>query len=311
MNDQPLQQPPVAPQGSSPRTSVKTAQVFGALSIAFFFVPPIAIGFGITALVMAAKSRKAYKQEGEATNGPTIATVLGAIGTAIATLILIAVTSVIVTFFTQSGSFTGTSMSSDEYSRLVAKVEAQKKTYQVDETIAFGPLDITNTTVTRGYVPTQAEQEILDIPEREIKRNYEVAEPNFEAYGGSKDAERQYVQVRMSVERNDARAAELSGLAYSTGDWSDGLVGLKLNDSLSKLMFINGTRHTSTTSIDYSTAEAIQAGEKTEFAFIYSIPSDSTRGEMSYTIGLFTKVSGFVGTEGMPSELFEYKITLW
>ena len=300
MPDTPGVQPPVQKTGSA-------GLELGILSIVLFFVPVVGLLLGIISVSLATKARRLSRASGEQNPKAKSALITGAIGTALSGLFTIGTILAMLLIVTFLSPLTGSSTpEKGGYSEKVQIITNQKKSFTTDETVAFGPLDISVQSVNKSYAPTESEVDYLNTREKQAGQ-----QGTAKYYGWDiPDGDAQYVQVNASVAYNEARGEQLGGVAYSVYSWYDEIVRAELADNTSVLAYVGGEIG-STSKLDDTLTDQLIAGEPIEVTYIFRIPTDEQSVNLTYNMSIFTSVSSFVGTEGMPRKSFEYKLSLW
>lgn len=206
---------------------------------------------------------------------PLIISVIVAVGA----IVLVAGIVFAVTIF-----FRGSSDKSANYSAAVQMVESANRTFIAGEVARVGPYDIT-TTAQKDYMPSQTEL-------NRVRRS----DPLTEETG-------HYVLVTLNLKYDKARAA-YDDLSTSSKDWTRQFASMVLNTKRPLIL---------TPDIEaYKTAQQLTADSKSvqgaTLTLLYFLPRAETALTLNYDITIFTKVSPFVGTEGMPSKEYEYTI---
>lgn len=198
--------------------------------------------------------------------------------------------------------FRGSSDKSADYSAAVRMIESANKTFAAGEVAKVGPYDIT-ATAQKDYTPSQTE---ADAAQKELNRAQRSNSINNrpDAYGYSLTEETgQYILVTLNLKYDAARAG-YDDLSTSSKDWVRQFADMTLTGHRPLVL---------TPDIEaYKTAQQLTADSKsTEGAtltLLYRVPRAETALTLNYDITIFTKVSPFVGTEGMPSKEYEYTI---
>lgn len=270
MNNDASQQTP-AP---SPQLQQSSALATGALilGISSLLIPVIGIATGIAAIIMGSKA----KQQGH--RGSAVAgQVTGVIGL---------VFNVLITglFVLMSFVFVGSPPWGSAETRAYDAQVAEKKDYTINETIHIGSIDMTITTVTRNYSPSEVEK--TDNPPDSISSFIKQSDR-----GKLTTANEEYVLIEGTVSPNGKTT-----VAYSERD----------------LLLLNDYPYASTTGA-YGLWGPKPRSNQTpphDFRAVYRIEKGSEKLTLSYYTTIYRSVSPIVGTEGAGGTDQHYTIVL-
>ena len=284
-------QPPVNPEVERIQRKAKTFGIVGLATAVF--VPFVGIGFGIAAIVQAAKARAQSRAVGEQpprqfgtqrTMG-IIAIIIGAI----MSVAIVLGTIALVTAFGVVASSIG---SNPGYSSRISAMEAANKSFNINETVEFGPYDLTFKDLQKGYAPTA--EEAADIKAR-IDR--------VSGVGYYTKPNPVYTKFTISLELNKERAKLYNYIEMDIPSWGTSLSQVNMDDNL--CITLNATRKQLR---EYDDAYGEGYDDPTSLSVV-CIGDSPEPTALKLDVSAFSAVSSFVGTEGMPRKDFTYNVT--
>ena len=282
MNEQPRPiQAPESPKDSLLQGYQQRSFIFGLVSIVTCaWLAPVGLGFGIAGLV---QTRKARRRSVELQENPPrqfmpqfVLSLLGTIGASVA-MVLFAIT-VLASLSTLGPIINGLFTASSEYPKAVATLEAAKKDFSADETVEFGPFDMTIRDVQKGYAPTSEE----------------VSQPREGVV---------YTKFTADVSYNAERGATYDRLMMDVRGWGDGLGWMELDGTRC------GTYPTPKELEKYNAKYKDDYMDSTTITYLCAGTADG-EGKLTMEVSLFSRVSSIVGTEGMSRKYVTYSVQL-
>lgn len=263
-------------------------------------MPPVGVTLGIIALTTLGRARKTVQSDGADDKIYSFSRTLGIVGLSLSVIALLVQ---IVVFVTLAGTvLSGMSQRSQD----VAVIEDAQKNFAGDETVAFGPYDIRVADIQRNYTPSTSERAEIDMRLADLFAPEDYGTPTD--YGQAiPDSQATYTKLTLAGTYNAQRDEQYKKISMDTPSWGSALGELQLNG---RLCVYKSLSDTELNAYDYAWNK-----EKTEPFELTLIcrgeRSDDTEGTIDLEVGVFTKVSPIVGTEGMPREKFKYTIYLW
>lgn len=211
--------------------------------------------------------------------------IISLVATVLGIALVVGIAFFVITYFRESSS------RADSYAAAVQMMETTDKAFAVGETAHIGPYDIQIVSTQENYVPSEAEASTA----RKALARYERPV--------NSDTEH-YVLVKMKVTYNPSRT-DYDRLSTSTGGWLDQIDKITLNDNRALVVSPEAKEQT-----PREREAAAKTDEGLEKTLIYRTAKETSSLTLGYKITIFTKVSSFVGTEGMPSKTYEYTISI-
>lgn len=293
---------PVTP--SDVQRTHSTALAFSIVSVATFFVlPPVALGFGIAALVKVRKGRRQSIAAGEQPPrrfGAQLAMgLIGLIGSIIVSIVFIA--SIAAAVLSLGAVIGNTINSQNAYGPSFSQFEAADKTFTTSEVIEYGPYDLKVRDIQKAYILSPEEAVYIDAEIEDAKQDHFHSE--YDTYGQSTPTEeRVYTKFTIDLAYNAERGPTYAKIMMDVSSWGDGLANLALDDteciarSLTNKQLEVYNHQYSDEYLNPATITYICIGKT------------ATPKEASLDVSAFSKVSAIVGTEGMPRKSFTYLI---
>ncbi len=218
------------------------------------------------------------------------------------TLIFMVGGSLLGRLFGPLGEFISQSTENSDYADRFAAYKQVNKTFTIGETMKFGPVDVTATTVTQNFQPSAEELAYIEtVYAKDPERSY----PRYDANA----TDTQYVQARFTIQYDASRKDQQRILFNEMDPFTATFNGAKLNDTYSLVYWIDNVAQPQYRSSG-ETVKLIEEGKPLEVVYLFKIPTKS-EGIFALTNEAYSRTSSIVGTEGMPTTEFTYTLALW
>jgi len=288
---------------TQPQSTSNKPLIFGVLAVVLLFIPPVALIFGILALVFAAKAHKAAKARGETAPRAVVPTVLGAIGIAASSiLMIIAAVGFVSALVPIISSINSSSSANADYPERIEAFEAAKKNFTVDETVEFGPYDLAVRDIQRTYIPSSQEAAIIN--EAVADARTDKYDKKHNTYGQNTASEDMvYTKFIVDLSHNAERAEVYKKITMSMPSWGAALTELKLDGNECIWRSVDEGDELR----NYDNQYREESLKPVSVTYI-CIGETATPTEVELEVSAFSRVSSIVGTEGMPRKQFIYTI---
>lgn len=195
--------------------------------------------------------------------------------------------------------------SADGYAERFAQLESAPKNFAASETAQIGPYDVTVTNVQRNYTPSAAEQTSIDALKKSSSRSKISGKSASLLYGfGIPESSAQYLKISFSARTNQAREVVYDRLTSAKSiDWIQSFAYAEVQ-GYRPLAVQPAALEDALKPAEAKTAQGLP------MSLLYRIDATAQDTTLKYTQSVYSRVSGIVGTEGMPSQTFTYTIRL-
>lgn len=199
--------------------------------------------------------------------------------------------------------FSGVGANGNYVEKFAAYQQVNKK-FTIGQTMEFGSLDITATSVSRNMAPSAEELAYL-----QQRMTQKASKDYYGSFGSLDDLNTQYVQIRLTATYNATRDTHKAVIFSDIDPFENAVNAVDLNGVAPLLYWVNGVVQPYYRPGDTVIAQ-LKTGQPVELTYLYKVPP-VTEGVATATVTAFRKTSSIVGTEGMPREDITYSLQLW